>query len=46
MKIQDWSALVSFEANVQKPTSIDELKKALSDLSQGDLPRSPIRVLG
>ena len=46
MKIQDWSALVSFEANVQKPTSIDELKKALSDLSQGDLSRSPIRVLG
>lgn len=45
MKIEDWANLVSFEANVRRPTSPDELKQALSDLSQGASQR-PIRVLG
>ena len=45
MKIEDWANLVSFEADVRRPTSPDELKQALSDLSQGASQR-PIRVLG
>ncbi len=46
MNIKDWSQFVSFDANVRRPTSLDELKKALSDLSQGGSTQSPIRVLG
>ncbi len=42
MKVQDWSRLVSFEADIHTPSTLDELKEALL-ASAGN---GPIRVLG
>lgn len=44
VNIQDWSQIVSFDANIHSPTSHDELKEALLDASGRR--NGAIRVLG